>query len=211
MAELKSAGVPVSAARLRECFNRWTNGGRKIIKRRGAKRITALTHATSSESKMDAIKVQPVTVSQNLAWRNSQRSRAGILTTHPLGGRSRAGCWHGALRNRQAPCQQPACFAESNMRRFVTPTVPPTGADAQRFLLGVRSERRAARRHQPDRKTIFAPVACRWAVRSMPRRTSQVCRLRKTRRLLGWNRWLVGAVSEPLLPRCTFERRSLSS
>jgi hypothetical protein len=34
----------------------------------------------------------------------------------------------------------------------VPPTIPPTGADANKFLLGVRSERRAARRHQPDRK-----------------------------------------------------------
>jgi hypothetical protein len=41
--ELKSAGVPVSPARLRECFNRWTHGGRKTIKRRGVKLIAAPT------------------------------------------------------------------------------------------------------------------------------------------------------------------------
>jgi hypothetical protein len=37
--ELKSAGVPVSPARLRECLNRWTTGGKGTAKRRGAKRI----------------------------------------------------------------------------------------------------------------------------------------------------------------------------
>jgi hypothetical protein len=41
--ELKAAGVPVSPARLRECLNRWTNGGRKTIKPREAKRIAAQT------------------------------------------------------------------------------------------------------------------------------------------------------------------------
>jgi hypothetical protein len=47
--------------------------------------------------------------------------------------RSQAGCRHGALLNRQAPCQQPACFASSKISRFVTPTVPPTGADVNDF------------------------------------------------------------------------------
>jgi hypothetical protein len=36
--ELKAAGVPVNPARLRECLNRWTNGGKGAAKRRGAKR-----------------------------------------------------------------------------------------------------------------------------------------------------------------------------
>jgi hypothetical protein len=36
--ELKTAGVPVNPARLRECLNRWTNGGKGVAKRRGAKR-----------------------------------------------------------------------------------------------------------------------------------------------------------------------------
>lgn len=36
--ELKSAGVPVSPARLRECLNRWTNGGKRVAKKRGTKR-----------------------------------------------------------------------------------------------------------------------------------------------------------------------------
>jgi hypothetical protein len=47
----------------------------------------------------------------------------------PTKGRSQAGCRHGALLNRQAPCQQPACVASLKVSRFVTPTIPPTGAD----------------------------------------------------------------------------------
>jgi hypothetical protein len=39
--ELKSAGVPVSPARLRECLNHWTTGGKGAAKRREAKRIAA--------------------------------------------------------------------------------------------------------------------------------------------------------------------------
>src|SRR5450631_2591324 len=31
--ELEAAGVPVSPARLRECLNRWTNGGKTAPKR----------------------------------------------------------------------------------------------------------------------------------------------------------------------------------
>ena len=34
--ELKAAGVPVSPARVRECLNRWTTGGKRAAKRRGA-------------------------------------------------------------------------------------------------------------------------------------------------------------------------------
>ena len=33
--ELKAAGVPVSPARLRECLNHWTKGGKSAAKRRG--------------------------------------------------------------------------------------------------------------------------------------------------------------------------------
>jgi hypothetical protein len=36
--ELKAAGVPVSPARLRECLNHWTKGGKGAANRRGAKR-----------------------------------------------------------------------------------------------------------------------------------------------------------------------------
>jgi transposase len=36
--ELKAAGVPVSAARLRECLNRWTNSDKTAPKRRGTSR-----------------------------------------------------------------------------------------------------------------------------------------------------------------------------
>jgi len=34
--ELKAAGVPVNPARVRECLNRWTTGGKGAAKRRGA-------------------------------------------------------------------------------------------------------------------------------------------------------------------------------
>jgi hypothetical protein len=36
--ELKAAGVPVSPARLRECLNHWTKGGKGAAKKRGTKR-----------------------------------------------------------------------------------------------------------------------------------------------------------------------------
>jgi hypothetical protein len=36
--ELKAAGVPVSPARLRECLNQWTTGGKGIARRRGTSR-----------------------------------------------------------------------------------------------------------------------------------------------------------------------------
>ena len=39
--ELKAAGVPVSPARLRECLNHWTTGGKGAAKKRGAKRAAA--------------------------------------------------------------------------------------------------------------------------------------------------------------------------
>ena len=44
--ELKAAGVPVNPARVRECLNRWTAGGKGAAKRREAsqgKRIAAHT------------------------------------------------------------------------------------------------------------------------------------------------------------------------
>jgi hypothetical protein len=41
--ELQAAGVPVSPARLRECLNHWTKGGKGAAKKRGAKRAAAPT------------------------------------------------------------------------------------------------------------------------------------------------------------------------
>lgn len=49
--ELKAAGVPVNPARVRECLNRWTAGGKGAAKRRGAsqsKRATATTTPPSA-------------------------------------------------------------------------------------------------------------------------------------------------------------------
>jgi hypothetical protein len=48
--ELKAAGVPVSPARLRECLNRWTTGGKGAAKRRGAKRTAAPTTPPAAAS-----------------------------------------------------------------------------------------------------------------------------------------------------------------
>jgi hypothetical protein len=36
--ELKAAGVPVNPARVRECLNRWTNGGKGATKKQRSKR-----------------------------------------------------------------------------------------------------------------------------------------------------------------------------
>jgi hypothetical protein len=41
--ELKAAGVPVNPARVRECLNRWTNGGKTASKRRETSRNTRAT------------------------------------------------------------------------------------------------------------------------------------------------------------------------
>ena len=49
--ELKAAGVPVNPARVRECLNRWTTGGKGAGKRRGAdqnKRSAALATPPAS-------------------------------------------------------------------------------------------------------------------------------------------------------------------
>lgn len=50
--ELKAAGVPVSPARLRECLNHWTTGGKGAARRRGAKRDkrTAAPPAAASQA-----------------------------------------------------------------------------------------------------------------------------------------------------------------
>jgi hypothetical protein len=86
--------------------------------------------------------------------------------------------------------------------------VPPHGADIKNFSLGVRSERRAACRHQPERKTQSRRLraggssgcyraSCRWFV------------CQKQRQLLGWRFWLVAGASEPL-PPSSCGRTSLS-
>ena len=49
--ELKAAGVPVSPARLRECLNRWADGGREVAKpptRRRRQRATTNTTPTTA-------------------------------------------------------------------------------------------------------------------------------------------------------------------
>lgn len=48
--ELKAAGVPVNPARVRECLNRWTNGGKGAAKKRGAKRTAAPTTPPAAAS-----------------------------------------------------------------------------------------------------------------------------------------------------------------
>jgi len=50
--ELKAAGVPVSVARVRECLNHWTNGGKSGAKRRGIKRDK---HAVAPSSPTPAV------------------------------------------------------------------------------------------------------------------------------------------------------------
>jgi hypothetical protein len=46
--ELKAGGVPVNPARVRECLNRWTTGGKGAAKRRGAKRDKPIAASTTS-------------------------------------------------------------------------------------------------------------------------------------------------------------------
>ena len=45
--ELKAAGVPVNPARVRECLNRWTAGGKGAAKRRGASQSKRAAAPTS--------------------------------------------------------------------------------------------------------------------------------------------------------------------
>jgi rhodanese-related sulfurtransferase len=45
--ELKAAGVPVNPARVRECLNRWTAGGKGAAKKRGAKRDKSIAAPTT--------------------------------------------------------------------------------------------------------------------------------------------------------------------
>jgi rhodanese-related sulfurtransferase len=45
--ELKAAGVPVNPARVRECLNRWTAGGKGAAKKRGAKRAQPIAAPTT--------------------------------------------------------------------------------------------------------------------------------------------------------------------
>jgi hypothetical protein len=85
---------------------------------------------------VDGAKVLPATVSRNLDWFEPDK-RLNAAWRKPddaaAGGRSQARYWHGALRHRHASCQQRACLASSKVSRFVTPAVPPTGADANEF------------------------------------------------------------------------------
>jgi rhodanese-related sulfurtransferase len=45
--ELKAAGVPVNPARVRECLNRWTAGGKGAAKRREASQIKRVAAPTT--------------------------------------------------------------------------------------------------------------------------------------------------------------------
>jgi hypothetical protein len=93
-----------------------------------------------------------------------------------------------------------------NISRFVTPAVPPTGADANGLSWSVRTAPRAGCRHQPNRKTksrrsdvaicSFAAASNITGLRSLPKAL-----------LLGGGCWFVGAASEPLLPHHALERR----
>jgi hypothetical protein len=63
--ELKAAGVPVSPARLRECLNHWTKGGKGAAKRRG-----------TSQSKRAAVPTTPPAAA-NAGGRNKNASGDG--------------------------------------------------------------------------------------------------------------------------------------
>ena len=60
--ELKAAGIPVSPARLRECLNRWVNGGGKTVRRPARRRqVVASAAATSlTSTPMSATPKKPV-------------------------------------------------------------------------------------------------------------------------------------------------------
>jgi rhodanese-related sulfurtransferase len=67
--ELKAAGVPVNPARVRECLNRWTTGGKGTAKRRGAsqgKRAAGPPRRQRRQLQADGARAQPVTASRNL-------------------------------------------------------------------------------------------------------------------------------------------------
>ena len=95
----------------------------------------------------------------------------------PTNGRSQAGCRHGALLNRQAPCLQPACVAASKVSRFVTPTVPPTEADANEFYW-VSAPNVVPFVVTNRKENAIAPVVCRWLAGSLPRATVTGCSLK---------------------------------
>ena len=65
--ELKAAGVPVNPARVRECMNRWTAGGKGAAKRRGA-----------SQGKRAAVPIMP-TAAANPIGRGRNASADGQL------------------------------------------------------------------------------------------------------------------------------------
>jgi hypothetical protein len=68
--ELKAAGVPVNPARLRECLNRWTAGGKGAAKRRGAKQSKRPSprppRRQRRQARADGARTQSATASRNL-------------------------------------------------------------------------------------------------------------------------------------------------
>ena len=85
-------------------------------------------------------------------------------------GRSQAGCCQDALPNSASICQQPACFASAKVRRFVTPTSPPTGADANGFYW-VSAPNVVPLVVTNRIGNEIAPVVCRLLDDSLPRAT----------------------------------------
>ena len=65
--ELKAAGVPVSPARLRDCLNRWADGGGKTVRRQARRRpVVASTAAISpTSSPMSTTPKKPVIAPQS--------------------------------------------------------------------------------------------------------------------------------------------------
>jgi hypothetical protein len=94
-------------------------------------------------------------VARLLAKKSGPRIKRCRWKRHQVARRPLAGPWLSwrVAGGGQAPRQPRACFAPMRVSRFVSPSVPPPGADAQEFSQGVRTVRRAVRRHQPDRGT----------------------------------------------------------
>ena len=90
-------------------------------------------------------------------------------------GRSQAGCYHGALLNRQAPCQQPACFTSLKVRRFVSADRPADRSGRERIIIRC-PLRTSCRSSSPTgQENEIAPVVCWWLVGSLPRVTVTGC------------------------------------
>ncbi len=96
---------------------------------------------------------------------------AAVRVALPTKGRSQAGHRHGALLNRQAPCQQPACVASSKVRRFVSADRPADRSGRERIIIGC-PLRTSCRSSSPTgQENEIAPVVCRLLVGSLPRAT----------------------------------------